>query len=421
MLVGENNESQTYKYREDHQLSVLSSLGLGKKINIYRLAIFIYFLSVILSISTADIAVKVGRLLLFGVLSIELIIRKKIKLSIFGFKPVIISAIFICFNFMLASNAYDSSIAYQHVFTIIYIFIVNTLIILHSQYDKYTVQTVVNSIIVSIVLKCFYVYIRYGPLVFLNARESDAGSANIIGMYAAVAAVLLFYKIQKNKNLSRNLPEYIILAVLFLSLVLSASRKSVLYFLIPVLFIYINKNKNKGKFVFRVLIAIAIVAALWVVITNVPIFYNLVGHRLLSFVNGLHNMNEADGSTFTRLKLIEFGVEMFMEKPLYGYGLGNYISICTEQYGINLYSHNNYIELLVSCGILGTAIYYLQYANFIKLFINTKNRTPIIIMLMGLIIAFLICDMAFVSYYEVIIQSILMVCCITFYQKNQIL
>ena len=52
--------------------------------------------------------------------------------------------------------------------------------------------------------------------------------------------------------------------------------------------------------------------------------------------------------------MMEFGWELFKERPVHGYGMNNF----SQKYYLNTYSHNNYIELLVSCGIVGFALYY---------------------------------------------------------------
>ena len=54
--------------------------------------------------------------------------------------------------------------------------------------------------------------------------------------------------------------------------------------------------------------------------------------------------------------MIEFGLHLFREKPIHGYGIGNYASM----YHIATYSHNNYIELMVSGGAIALVMYYLM-------------------------------------------------------------
>jgi O-antigen ligase len=64
-------------------------------------------------------------------------------------------------------------------------------------------------------------------------------------------------------------------------------------------------------------------------------------------------------SSFSERKwLIEKGYQIWERSPLFGEGLGQFASIS----GFGAYSHNNYIEILVSGGIIAFLLYYMLYA-----------------------------------------------------------
>ena len=67
-----------------------------------------------------------------------------------------------------------------------------------------------------------------------------------------------------------------------------------------------------------------------------------------------------DASTNTRINMIKYGFEMFKSNPILGVGIGNYAYYGYHIYGLfaEVYSHNNYIEMLSNIGIVGFISYY---------------------------------------------------------------
>ncbi len=75
----------------------------------------------------------------------------------------------------------------------------------------------------------------------------------------------------------------------------------------------------------------------------------MIGQRLLNMVLELLGGN-TDGSTSVRMGMLKCGLSMFSQKPIFGWGLGAF----TDLGGFETYSHNNYVELLVAVGLVGT-------------------------------------------------------------------
>jgi O-antigen ligase len=59
------------------------------------------------------------------------------------------------------------------------------------------------------------------------------------------------------------------------------------------------------------------------------------------------------GSDQVRLDMIEKGIGLFMDKPLVGHGFDSYRFLA----GYGTYSHNDWVEMLVGVGVIGTAFY----------------------------------------------------------------
>lgn len=99
------------------------------------------------------------------------------------------------------------------------------------------------------------------------------------------------------------------------------------------------------------------------------------------------------GSTDERLYLIERGIEIFSEHPLLGTGIHTF-RLNNE---LGLYSHNNFIELLVGVGLIGLSVYYFFFfSTFLRLtcVVDRNIRYIIFIFCCGI----LIMDNALISY-----------------------
>ena len=71
-------------------------------------------------------------------------------------------------------------------------------------------------------------------------------------------------------------------------------------------------------------------------------------------------------STELRMKFITFGWDKFLESPILGYGIEHFEILYSDRYSVRLPSHNNYIQLLTSFGIIGLILWYYSYCKFLK-------------------------------------------------------
>jgi O-antigen ligase len=99
-----------------------------------------------------------------------------------------------------------------------------------------------------------------------------------------------------------------------------------------------------------------------------------------------------DSSYSERIWLIEKGYQIWKESPLFGAGFGQFAVIS----GFDAYSHNNYIELLVSGGIVAMFLYYILYLLIIYYAFKYKRNELFYAALM--VITLLFIDIAAVSF-----------------------
>jgi O-antigen ligase len=171
---------------------------------------------------------------------------------------------------------------------------------------------------------------------------------------------------------------------------------------------WIYHSRNPIKSIRNALLSIAVIVTGWYAMMYIPFLYNLLGRRIESMLAGFLGLS-TDASTSTRLRLIRIGWAWFLQRPWVGYGLGNFGAMNLTLNNSVLYAHNNYIELLVDSGLIGTFIYYSLYANTIRrFFMLDSSKKKSFCFLMGIVISFLIADYGIVSYNLAVFQLIVM-------------
>jgi len=118
----------------------------------------------------------------------------------------------------------------------------------------------------------------------------------------------------------------------------------------------------------------------------------------------------SDYSSYERQKFIKYGLEMWLDNPLFGTGLDNFRINIQKYWSVSerKYSHNNYIELLSTVGIFGFMAYYSIYLSlFLKIALIKKTKkgkndkvNRIANLFIVILTSFMILEIAMVSYYS---------------------
>ena len=170
-------------------------------------------------------------------------------------------------------------------------------------------------------------------------------------------------------------------------------RKSLLAIAVGLLVYFCLKYPQK---IFKIVFISAIIFAVaYICLMEIPFLYDSIGHRMESLFS-LMAGGEGDDSAEARQEFIELGMKYFRMSPALGNGL-NCFTLLTWTY-----SHNNYVELLFSVGVLGTVAYYLMYVSVAVRAIRqySRRRSNASILAITLIVVCLLMDIAMVSYYE---------------------
>lgn len=216
-------------------------------------------------------------------------------------------------------------------------------------------------------------------------------NSNTIALLSGFSYLIFIYKYNKEKSKTD-----IFKIVWFIFIILlSGSRKGLFILILGTpLLIYLLNPKKRIKNIF---ISSLVIIILYLAIIKTPLFYNIIGNRVEAYVNILFGAEVNEASANTRELFIERGWNYFLQKPWTGYGLDCFRHL-SGSYGT--YSHNNYIELLVSGGIPTLILYYfIRIIVLIKLFIN-RNLDSINKLLFVILLLLIISEYGLVSYFD---------------------
>ncbi len=218
--------------------------------------------------------------------------------------------------------------------------------------------------------------------------------SNHMGFCFGFAFMASFYRYRRTRERG------ILLLILF-NLVftfLSGSRRALMFCtLSPAIFILLRGNKKK-----------LLINTFWVALLGVVVFfsimrihalYDLIGYRIASLFDVLGG-GKGEDTTVTRAFMIEYGFELFLQNPIWGYGL-NYFSVSYgEISGHEVYAHNNYIELMVSGGLVLLFLYYSKFVSVIRSLFKNHEHNLQSVLILSILLTLIFSDMASVTYYN---------------------
>lgn len=287
---------------------------------------------------------KLATLLFFGVVMLRILYKGKVLYNQILLLPIL----FTVYCTVSILWAYQPSRALTQMITQVQLFLL-LLFTFWAMNDGVTVLDYLKAVYVSGFGMILFLVIREGGLVqYLNAmlegQRMGGEYANPYGMVVGNAALsAAYYVILKHRK------KHIFSLALFSFFALStASRKAMLMVVIGVIAMAVLHYGWK-RIYWTLLAAGAVTVAAYFML-KLP-YFGEIGERILNLFSG-----EQDLSDIERTRMIELGIDLFKERPIHGYGIGNYAALCFRE----TYSHHNYVELLVSGGVVALVLYYLM-------------------------------------------------------------
>jgi hypothetical protein len=223
-------------------------------------------------------------------------------------------------------------------------------------------------------------------------------NANSIGIYLAFSAIFAMQlAILKHKK-----SYYILIGIFFAVILATGSRKSFFLILLGIAFLNILRSKKTSKKLIAVFVSLIIFVLGYELVMSVPILYSIMGSRLEGLISSITGVGYIDASTRIRIGMIEIGKELFMLKPILGHGINTFTNIS----GYEAYAHNNYIELLVGVGLIGTIIYYSVYV-YIVLKLMRKRKKQMNSLFLVIIVLLAIIEYGLVSWQGELYQTLI--------------
>jgi len=206
---------------------------------------------------------------------------------------------------------------------------------------------------------------RFGNLAVHYPFGRVVYNSNGAGLVNALCLLLQLYRFDRDKEKKR----FAVIAINFLVIVLSGSRKSLLC-IVGFIFIYMFFHEKQHR-LRNVIIAMILAVIMIILVLNVPVMYSLLGARLENYVMSVFAQEElTESSAIVRGKMIDTGLYWLSQRPFSGYGLDNY-QYLQGSYGT--YSHNNYVELAISGGWQVIPLYYWFYLYVLIKLITSKE------------------------------------------------
>lgn len=292
-------------------------------------------------------------LALMGMIALYLITKRSIRIC-----GLLISlGGFTLFCAMSVFWAKDASAATSKVFTMIQIFALVFLLYnylsMENKFDFFLKIMCISGTIFAV-----YTVLYLGIDNYFSGLEEglrlggEINNVNAIGMMTAMTALFNFwYFIYRKKTVC------LIFSIICIVVTLGSGSRTALAGLlggIVILFVLKGNSVKKLVSIFECILVLGVL----LLILQLPMFSGFMD-RFEMMINGFTGSGDVDNSTSVRLGMIKAGFDVFKQHPFLGIGIGNSGVITEEHFGRSTYLHNNYVELLATTGIIGTAFYYI--------------------------------------------------------------
>lgn len=222
-----------------------------------------------------------------------------------------------------------------------------------------------------------------------------------------------------SNKLSKKSLNIFIWIFLMICIFMNGTRKLLVApFIFGVIVLIILYNKRPLRLIKWIGGSIILVITVYFVITTNHILYDAIGERITSFLLYLQTGDRAaDASAYTRDQMKSLAWNLFIKYPISGIGANAFQEVYGDIYGVYLYSHNNYLEILCNQGIIGFIIYYGWYLYALLVTFKKAIRKNLYALgMFAFLITELILDFATISYMRehfILIYNMIAVYCMS--------
>lgn len=299
---------------------------------------------------------------------IKILISKKVQIDL-----IVISLILFAFSALISSL-----LCFFKAFNFTPIVLVFVIVVCYS-YSKETRLSfpLLLSAYFGAVLFLLVFFVKYRTdiisLNFTKRLGSYFGDLNDISTFFGIGFItsIYFLLFGTKRFLIKSLSAILLILFAFAGL-LTGSKIFVLISgitLIISIFLFFGKKRWWAS-----IICVAVFALLFVLLFSLPVFSSLT-KRIVDFFDlfGEQQNVRSDYSTIFRIYMFEDGIEMFLRKPLFGFGIWGFAT-----YGglNNGWSHNHISEGLTNFGLVGFLLFHLPLFVSLKSFVFKNDKKP---------------------------------------------
>lgn len=291
-------------------------------------------------------------------------------------------------------------------------------------YSELSLKYIIFTIFIS-TLFLFIVGIKVptsNPYYMTGRMAATTGNANTLASYGAFSLLFSLYLFYTLRN--KFFKIILIFAQVFIvyGVLETQSRKGIIVIIFGLIIYLIMNNINK---------IISKKVKIKSIVSFVIIFFLLIGgiiigfkkfkesdyyqrfERLANYLQSKRRLSDLtriiDYSAYERQRFVKYGLNMWEQNPILGVGLDNFRAEINKYWTLSrqTYSHNNYIELLATTGILGFIAFYLIYLTIIYRLFKIRGNLTIsskYYKFTNLFITIMFCrlvqEFALVTYYE---------------------
>ncbi len=250
------------------------------------------------------------------------------------------------------------------VFTLVQLFAFYIIVRLNIA-DERDMRFVLWAIYIGALLMCIYTIIFYGPAeIFSRILEGkrigqEINQVNAMGTYCTIFGIMsLYFIIYEKRYLC-----WAVLPVMVFVLLGCGSRKAFLLMALSLLLLFMFKSK-KGVLLRFMAVGCVLLIAVYLVLQFADRESNYFLYRIAQ-VFEIFQDNQAgltDVSLADRSQMITYGIELWSDNPVFGYGPQQFEYHYSLLRGIRRPPHCTYIQVLVGYGLIGFSLFYGIYA-----------------------------------------------------------
>ena len=363
--------------------------------------------------------------------SVLYIIRKRcIQVSsLYGIVHLMIFGALLAISMLYAPHSvYSRSFAqntfYDYITMLVILFCFSQYMTGKEEIKKFWMATFIGGVTLSL-----YVFEMYGVDFWNILRANSVADSNnitrigtgfvntnTIGIYTSISMCLgIYYAVfsEKAKNIIYKICLIIASIICFIMAMASGSKKSFVIMCTFWIAVFTYKQIGSKKILRGIkylLIFTCVVITLSFLIQRLTIFSGIVA-RMDNFISFIQ-FGKGSASDLERSSFISQGINYWKKSPILGNGLG------ASVYYMGMYAHNNFVEILMSLGVLGFSVFYLPIIGSIIKYIKNKMKNneenELFILGFAIIVTAFVCGIAAVYYFDrywmILIYSAIFMC-----------